>query len=83
MNNNIQLGGAFKEIFSLIKKRHLKIIDCAPVTMSEKKGFVGISRGLWYRVWFDTEHNSQTLLTTSNKKRALEKFEELKKKYHE
>ncbi len=72
----------WNDLLKHIRTRHLKIIDCCPAIMNNQNGYLGLSRGLWYRVWFDTESGTtNTFCSTSSKEEALEKYEEYKAKY--
>jgi hypothetical protein len=72
----------WKDLWSHVRTRHLKIIDSCPATMNDKSGFLGVSSGVWFRVWFDTENGSTTTLFSSlDKADALAKFENYKNSY--
>ena len=62
----VVVGAAAGELCRRILPRHGIVYEAVPVVMNEKLGFLGISAAVYYRVWFDTESNSQTLFNGSN-----------------
>ena len=71
----------WKDLWGHVRTRHLKIIDSCPAVMNNQNGFLGISKGVWYRVWFDSESGDTTLCSTTDKEEALKKYEDFKNKY--
>lgn len=78
---NINIFEGLDKLFKSLSKNHLIVHEVCTAEMNNKKGFLGISTGLYTRVWFDTEEDSVTLFTSFSKDEALDKFEELKEKY--
>lgn len=64
-----------------LAKRHLNVYDSCPVVIDERRGVLGISGGVYYRVWFDTPEESRTLFSSNRKGAALQRFEELKREF--
>lgn len=81
MKVNIASDKTLKDIWIHVKKRHLKILECVPARMNDEAGFLGISKGLWCRVWFDTKNETHTLYTSTKKSKAIAQFEKLKNEY--
>lgn len=77
MAAGVVFGAAAGELIRRILPRHGIVYEAVPVVMSDKHGFLGISAAAYYRVWFDTENNSQTLFSGS-KDSAWQRFNELK-----
>ncbi|HEX8707593.1 MAG TPA: hypothetical protein VF723_04975 [Pyrinomonadaceae bacterium] len=70
-----------EQLYKTISKRHLKVQAAYPAEMNGIKGFLGISRGVYARVWFDTEEDSKTLFSSLSNQKAQERFQELRAKY--
>jgi hypothetical protein len=68
-------------LYRTISRRHLKIYDTCPAVMNGRNGFLGISRGVYTRVWFDTENDSTTLFSSFRPEPARQKFDELRQQY--
>lgn len=62
-------------------KNHVNVIDCCPAEMNGEKGWLGVSRAVWCRVWFDVGRASTTLFTSMRRADAVARFNELKAKY--
>lgn len=71
-------------ISDLLKKfsgKHLNVHDACAAEMNGQKGVLGVSSGIYTRVWFDTEEGSKTLFTSKDKYKALAKFADFKRRY--
>lgn len=64
-----------------LAKRHLRVYDSCPAVIDDRPGVLGISSGVYYRVWFDTPEESRTLFSSNRKGPALRKFAELKREH--
>lgn len=70
-----------EQLYKTLSKRHGKVHAACPVEMNGRSGFLGVSSGLYTRVWFDTDDDSKTLFSSMQKNQALERYEELRKQY--
>jgi hypothetical protein len=70
-----------RKIKEAVDANHLNVIETCPATINGDKGWLGVSRGIWCRVWFDTGEKSTTLYTSMKRDRAVARFRELKEKY--
>lgn len=78
---NIDPFKGLEQLYKTISKRHLNVQAAYPAEMNGVRGFLGISRGVYTRIWFDTENDSKTLYSSLSNKKAKVKFQELRAKY--
>ncbi|CAM4474467.1 MULTISPECIES: hypothetical protein [Myxococcus] len=70
-----------EQVYRTLSKRHLYVLDACPAEMNGEHGYLGVSSGLYTRVWFDTTEDSKTLFSSFDKRTAREKFHQLRKLY--
>ena len=68
-------------LFKTLSKRHLNVQAACPAEINGTPGFLGVSRGVYSRVWFDTNADSKTLFSSMKNERAMMKYKELCNKY--
>jgi hypothetical protein len=78
---NIDPFAGLEQLYKTLSKRHVNVQAAYPAEMNGVKGFLGISKGLYTRVWFDTEEDSKTLFSSMSNPKAWAKFRELRAKY--
>lgn len=72
---------ALEKLYKTLSKRHGEVHDACPAEMGGRSGFLGVSSGIYTRVWFDTDDDSKTLFSSTNKEQAIEKFKEFRRQY--
>ena len=81
MNLNIDPFKGLEQLYKTLSKRHLYVQAAYPAEINGAKGYLGISRAVYSRVWFDTESDSKTLYSSFSNQKAQKKFQELRAKY--
>ncbi|MDP9190669.1 MAG: hypothetical protein M3P06_03090 [Acidobacteriota bacterium] len=78
---DIDPGATLEQLYKTLSRRHTFVLEAVPATMNDERGYLGVSRGVYFRVWFDTERDSKTLFSSMRRAPALERFAALKKQY--
>lgn len=71
----------FEEVYKSMKGRHAFVYDACPAVMNGEKGYLGVSTLAYSRVWFDTKDDSKTLYSSFSRRKAIQRYGRLKKKY--
>lgn len=78
---SVELPDVGESTRKLLTGRHAFVYDACPAEMNGEKGFLGLSRGVYWKVWFDTDGRSKTLFTSFKRGAAEAKFKELRRSY--
>jgi hypothetical protein len=81
MSSEIDPFKGLEQLYRTLSRRHGKIHASTPAEINGRPGFLGVSTGIYTRLWFDTDEDSKTLFTSFKKEPALRRYEEFKKKY--
>jgi hypothetical protein len=78
---SVELSDIGEAARRLLTGRHPCVYNACPAELNGEKGFLGLSRGVYWKVWFDTDSRSKTLFTSFMRVPAEAKFKELRRSY--